>query len=343
MELLRIERPARTRLDRSSTAGQLDVATAPSLRQVLIERSTAGRAGRHRPRRGRVPRLVRARRARRWAEAGPGTHDGESGGRLPRPAAAPVRADPASTEILGWSSAPTPSCRCRRPGPGLASAHPTSIRPTVAGASGWTSTSARCERRRVRRARARVPGVAAAAKRPVADVRRFADVRQRDDLVLDAGCGPANDLRLLRDAGVHPVGVDLSLGALREARMLLPRHPLVQAPLQDLPFRRARSVGCGCRGPSPTCRGRVAADLRGAARPTSTAGRSTCPATGARATWSRSTTRCSARCPRLRGDRGGGRGAVRLARPDRRHRRGAARPDPRPTPPWVVALGRSPR
>lgn len=79
-------------------------------------------------------------------------------------------------------------------------------------------------------------------KRPVADVRRFAAFAQRDDLVLDGGCGPANDLRLLRDAGVHPVGVDLSMGALREARMLLPRHPLVRAPLHDLPFK-PRSFG----------------------------------------------------------------------------------------------------
>lgn len=79
-------------------------------------------------------------------------------------------------------------------------------------------------------------------RRPVADVRRFAAHAIRNDLVLDAGCGPANDLRLLRDAGVHPVGVDLSLGALREARMLLPRHPLVRAPLDRLPFR-PRSFG----------------------------------------------------------------------------------------------------
>lgn len=79
-------------------------------------------------------------------------------------------------------------------------------------------------------------------RRPVADVRRFAAHATRGDLVLDAGCGPANDLRLLRDAGVHPVGVDLSLGALQEARMLLPRHPLVRAPLDRLPFR-PRSFG----------------------------------------------------------------------------------------------------
>lgn len=73
--------------------------------------------------------------------------------------------------------------------------------------------------------------------RPRADLRRFAAFTRRGDLVLDAGCGPANDLRLLRDIGVHPVGVDLSLGALREARLLLPRHPLVRAPLAQLPFR----------------------------------------------------------------------------------------------------------
>lgn len=69
-------------------------------------------------------------------------------------------------------------------------------------------------------------------------MRRFAAFARRGDLVLDAACGPANDLRLLRDAGVHPVGLDLSMGALSEARMLLPRHPLVRAPLDAPPFRR---------------------------------------------------------------------------------------------------------
>ncbi len=73
-------------------------------------------------------------------------------------------------------------------------------------------------------------------RRPVADVRRFASYARRDDLVLDVGCGPANDLRVLRDAGLHPVGIDLSHGALTEARTLLPRHPLVLADFQDPPF-----------------------------------------------------------------------------------------------------------
>lgn len=85
-------------------------------------------------------------------------------------------------------------------------------------------------------------------RRPTADLRRFAAFTQRDVLVLDAGCGPANDLRLLRDAGVHPVGVDLSFGALSEARMLLPRHPLVCASFDALPFRPGTFGGLWCSG-----------------------------------------------------------------------------------------------
>ena len=73
-------------------------------------------------------------------------------------------------------------------------------------------------------------------RRPVADVRRFAAFARHDDLILDVGCGPANDLRLLRDAGLHPLGIDLSPGVLQEARILLPRHPLVQADFEDPPF-----------------------------------------------------------------------------------------------------------
>lgn len=74
-------------------------------------------------------------------------------------------------------------------------------------------------------------------RRPKADAQRFGMRTTDGDLVLDAGCGPASDLRLLRDLGVHPVGVDLAMGALEEARLLMPSHPLVRTPLHDLPFR----------------------------------------------------------------------------------------------------------
>jgi SAM-dependent methyltransferase len=85
-------------------------------------------------------------------------------------------------------------------------------------------------------------------RRPLADVRRFAALAEPGRLVLDAGCGPASDLRLLRDAGVHPVGLDLSIGALHVARMLLPRHPLVRAPLDDPPFREGAFGGLWLSG-----------------------------------------------------------------------------------------------
>lgn len=78
--------------------------------------------------------------------------------------------------------------------------------------------------------------------RPTSDIRRFADMAERGAVVLDVGCGPANDLRLLTDAGLHPVGVDLSLGALQFARLLQPRHGLVQAAMHDVPIR-PRSLG----------------------------------------------------------------------------------------------------
>lgn len=78
--------------------------------------------------------------------------------------------------------------------------------------------------------------------RPAADVKRFADRAGRGAVVLDVACGPANDLRLLTDAGLHVIGVDLSLGALQFARLLQPRHGLVQAAIHDLPMR-TRSFG----------------------------------------------------------------------------------------------------
>jgi SAM-dependent methyltransferase len=73
-------------------------------------------------------------------------------------------------------------------------------------------------------------------KRPVADARRFAEFAGRGALVADVACGPGSDLRLLSSVGLHPVGIDASIGALQFARLLLPRHPLVLSPLEDMPF-----------------------------------------------------------------------------------------------------------
>lgn len=74
------------------------------------------------------------------------------------------------------------------------------------------------------------------------DVRRFADMAERDTVVLDVACGPASDLRLLSDVALHPIGVDLSLGALKFARLLQPRTGLIQAAIHDIPVK-PKSVG----------------------------------------------------------------------------------------------------
>lgn len=84
--------------------------------------------------------------------------------------------------------------------------------------------------------------------RPLADVKRFAQTAERGSVVLDAGCGPASDLRLLRDAGLHPIGLDLSHGALVHARMLLPRDGLVRAPIEDPPFHDGAFGGLWING-----------------------------------------------------------------------------------------------
>lgn len=84
--------------------------------------------------------------------------------------------------------------------------------------------------------------------RPLSDVKRFAAAAERGAVVLDAGCGPASDLRLLRDAGVHPIGLDMSHGVLVHARMLLPRDGLVMAPIEQPPFGEGVFGGLWCNG-----------------------------------------------------------------------------------------------
>jgi SAM-dependent methyltransferase len=84
--------------------------------------------------------------------------------------------------------------------------------------------------------------------RPLTDVRRFGGDLPRGTVVLDAGCGPANDIRLLRDQGLHVIGLDLSAGALDHARLLLPRDGLVRGPIDDPPFADASFGGLWCNG-----------------------------------------------------------------------------------------------
>jgi hypothetical protein len=170
-------------------------------------------------------------------------------------------------------------------------------------------------------------------------VRRFGAFARRGDLVLDAGCGPANDLRLLRDAGVHPVGVDLSLGALREARMLLPRHPLVRRRCTTCRSGSARSGGCGCRVRSPTCRAPPGGHLR---RPAALPRRGPVYLSCYRGTQDLDPVDdpCSARCSSPEAVEAEVESLLASHGLRGPHRRGATGSDPRPSRPWVVALGR---
>jgi SAM-dependent methyltransferase len=54
-------------------------------------------------------------------------------------------------------------------------------------------------------------------------------------LVLDLGCGPGRDLELLQQRGVRALGIDLSLGMLREARRRV-GGALAQADMCRLPL-----------------------------------------------------------------------------------------------------------
>ncbi len=56
-------------------------------------------------------------------------------------------------------------------------------------------------------------------------------------VVLEAGCGLGQYVRLLREGGWHAAGVDLSLEALRAGRAADPTAPLVRGDLQQLGVR----------------------------------------------------------------------------------------------------------
>lgn len=61
---------------------------------------------------------------------------------------------------------------------------------------------------------------------------------QKNELILDAGCGTGRNLPKLLEAGVRPIGFDFSAGMLRVARKKFRNTPLVCGDLQRrLPFR----------------------------------------------------------------------------------------------------------
>jgi ubiquinone/menaquinone biosynthesis C-methylase UbiE len=73
-------------------------------------------------------------------------------------------------------------------------------------------------------------------RRPLDAIRKFGALAGRGARVLDVACGPALDVRLLRDAGLKVVGGDRSHESMRLARTLFPKGALARWDYRRLPF-----------------------------------------------------------------------------------------------------------
>jgi ubiquinone/menaquinone biosynthesis C-methylase UbiE len=71
----------------------------------------------------------------------------------------------------------------------------------------------------------------------------FAAKLQPGAKVADIGCAAGRDTQLLADAGLNPVGVDLSVGLLEIARAKHPHLEFVLGDLRSLPFPNASLGG----------------------------------------------------------------------------------------------------
>jgi SAM-dependent methyltransferase len=75
--------------------------------------------------------------------------------------------------------------------------------------------------------------------RPLDAIRKFAGLAGRGARVLDAACGPAMDVRLLRDAGLHVVAGDRSHAAMKVGKTFFPKGSLACWDYRRLPFADA--------------------------------------------------------------------------------------------------------
>jgi ubiquinone/menaquinone biosynthesis C-methylase UbiE len=79
--------------------------------------------------------------------------------------------------------------------------------------------------------------------RPRDAIRKFAGLAGRGAVVLDVACGPALDVRLLRDAGLRVVAGDLSGEAMRLSKLMFPKGALACWDFRRLPFADATFEG----------------------------------------------------------------------------------------------------
>lgn len=73
-------------------------------------------------------------------------------------------------------------------------------------------------------------------RRPLDAIRKFGALVGRGGRVIDVACGPALDVRLLRDQGLKVVAGDRSHEVMRLARTLFPKGSLAQWDYRRLPF-----------------------------------------------------------------------------------------------------------
>lgn len=73
---------------------------------------------------------------------------------------------------------------------------------------------------------------------PVMETRlsRFLDLLPSPGIVLDAGCGPGRDIRLIAKRGIEAVGIDISRGMIAEARTRVPEGIFRRMDLRSIAF-----------------------------------------------------------------------------------------------------------
>jgi len=81
------------------------------------------------------------------------------------------------------------------------------------------------------------------AHRPLDAVRKFGALAGRGARVLDIACGPALDVRLLRDAGLKVFAGDLSHACMKVGKVFHPKGALARWDFRRLPFLDATFGG----------------------------------------------------------------------------------------------------
>ncbi len=81
---------------------------------------------------------------------------------------------------------------------------------------------------------------------PIEALDQFTQHIKPGGLILDAGCGPGRDSRLLTERGFNVIGVDLSKELLKIAKRMNPKTRFICADIRELPFKDNYFDGVWC-------------------------------------------------------------------------------------------------